>query len=302
MSHLRLHLFSNRQVHHAALFLALSEYIILPGKFLVSFFLWMFCITSLHAKTAIAGVAWQIQGTWQVAGEGTPIRVGDAIQPASLLQPDDKSGDHSITVLLPDGQRVLYECFTALDCARGFRVPSLHGQPDAFALEMLAQIRTVLAAKNHGVSNGYHAEPTPQTSRDEAVAVLYAANRVQVAGLLTQLPKGRYTYDLRPLNSAYPPQFHLIVEKTAPSIDLALPAPGLYDVTITDALDTPRIDLFLAAIRPPQSADFESFRRAKEVMAQWNEDYTGWPIHDFLRAYLESLTQSAKLLPAGEIR
>jgi hypothetical protein len=274
----------------------------LPGKFLASSFFWMFCVTSLHAKTAGAGVAWQVQGLWQVAGEGAPIRVGDAIQPASLLQPDDKSGDHSITVLLPDGQRVLYECFTAVDCARGFRVPSLHGQPDAFALEMLARIRAVLSAKNHSVSNGYHAEPTPQTSRDEAVAVLYAGNRVQVAGLLAQLPKGRYTYDLRPLNSPYPPQFHLILEKTAPSIDLALPAPGLYDVTITDALDTPRIDLFLAAIRPPQSADFESFRRAKEVMAQWNEDYTGWPIHDFLRAYLESLTQSAKLLPAGEIR
>jgi hypothetical protein len=274
----------------------------LPGKFLACSFLSMLGLTSLHAKTAIAGVAWQVQGTWQVAGEGTSIRVGDAIEPASLLQPDDKAGNHSITVLLPDGQRVLYECFTAVDCARGFRVPSLLGQSDAFALDMLARIRAVLSAKNHSVSSGYHAGSTPQTSRDEAVAVLYAGNRVQVAGLLAQLPKGRYTYDLRPLNSAYPPQFHLLLEKTAPSIELALPAPGLYDVTITDALDTPRIDLFVAAIGPAQSAEFESFRRAKEVMAQWNADYTGWPIHDFLRAYLESLTQGAKLLPAGEIR
>jgi hypothetical protein len=105
-------------------------------------------------------------------------------------------------------------------------------------------------------------------SRDEAVTVLNATSHIRIAGLLTELPKGRYTYDLRPLNPAYPPQFHLILEKTAPTIDLALPAPGLYDITITDTLDTPRIDLFLAAIGPAQSPEFESFHHAKEVMAQ----------------------------------
>jgi hypothetical protein len=274
----------------------------LPGKFLACFFLWMLCLTSLHAKTATAGIAWQVQGTWQAADEGAPIRAGDAIQAASLLQPDDKVGDHSIVVLLPDGQRVLYECFTRVDCARGFRVPPLAAQPDVFALDMLARIRAALSAKNHSVSNGYHAGPAAQMSRDEAVAVLNAANHVQIAGLLTQLPNGRYTYDLRPLNPAYPPQFHLVLEKTAPTIDLALPASGLYDIIISDALDTPRIDLFLAAIGPMQSPEFESFRHAKEVMAQWNEDYAGWPIHDFLRAYLESFALSAKPLPVDEVR
>jgi hypothetical protein len=273
-----------------------------PGKFLACFFLWMLGLTSLHAKTATAGVAWQVQGTWQAAGEGAPIRAGDAIQPASLLQPDDEVGGHSIVVLLPDGQRVLYECFTRVDCARGFRVPPLAAQPDVFALEMLARIRAALSAKNHSVSNGYHAGPAAQMSRDEAVAVLNSANHVQIAGLLTQLPNGRYTYDLRPLNPAYPPQFHLILEKTAPTIDLALPASGLYDIIISDALDTPRIDFFVDAIGPAQSPEFESFRHAKEVMAQWNEDYAGWPIHDFLRAYLESFTQSAKPLPVDEVR
>jgi hypothetical protein len=268
----------------------------LPGKFLVSFFLSMLSLTSLHAKTATAGVAWQVQGTWQVANEGTPIRAGDAIQPTSLLQPDDKVGAHSIVVLLPDGQRFLYECFTRVDCARGFRVPPLAAQPNAFALEMLARIRAVLSARNHSASNGYHAGPAAHISRDEAVGVLNGGSHVRIAGLLTELPKGRYTYDLRPLNPAYPPQFHLILEKTAPTIDLALPAPGLYDITITDALDTPRINLFIAAIRPEQSPEFKPFRHAGEVMEEWNENYAGWPIHDFLRAYLESLAQSAKSL------
>ena len=278
------------------LFRSFRSTFFLPGKFLACFFLWMLCLTSLHAKTATAGVAWQVQGTWQAAGEGAPIRTGDAIQPGSLLQPDDKVGGHSVVVLLPDGQRLLYECFTRVDCARGFRVPPLAAQPNAFALEMLARIRAVLSAKNHNVSNKYHPGSAAQISRDEAVAVLNGGNHVRIAGLLTELPKGRYTYDLRPLNPAYPPQFHLILEKTAPTIDLALPAPGLYDITITDALDTPRINLFIAAIRPAQSPEFKTFRRAGEVMEEWNENYAGWPIHDFLRAYLESLAQSAKSL------
>jgi hypothetical protein len=284
------------------LFRSFWSTVFLPGKFLACFFLWMLCLTSLHAKTATAGVAWQVQGTWQAAGEGAPIRTGDAIQPGSLLQPDDKVGGHSVVVLLPDGQRLLYECFTRVDCARGFRVPPLAAQPNAFALEMLARIRAVLSAKNHSVSNGYHGGPAAQMSRDEAVAVLNATSHVRIAGLLTELPKGRYTYDLRPLNPAYPPQFHLILEKTAPTIDLALPAPGLYDITITDALDTPRINLFIAAIGPAQSPEFKSFRHAGEVMEEWNEDYAGWPIHDFLRAYLQSLAQSAKPLPVQEVR
>ena len=113
----------------------------LSGEFLACFLIWMLSVTSLHAKTTTAGVAWQVRGTWQAAGEGAPIRVGDAIQPASLLQPDDKVGDHSIVVLLPDGQRLLFECFTKVDCARGFRVPPLAAQPNAFALEMLSRIR-----------------------------------------------------------------------------------------------------------------------------------------------------------------
>jgi hypothetical protein len=283
-------MFSFRQFSYAAS---------LFRKVLVWLFLFAVGVSSLHAETANAGIAWRVQGTWQVGGKGAPIRAGDAIQPASLLQPD-AAGDHSVTILLPDGQRVLYECFTVADCARGFRVPSLISKPDAFAVQMLARIRTVLSRRDQGVSNGHTAEATTQPSRDEAVAVLEAANRVHVAGLLAQLPTGRYAYELHPLNHAYPPQFRLGLEKTAPSVELSLPASGLYEVTITDALDTPRIDLFLAAIKPAQSADFASFQHAKAVMAKWNGDYAGWPIHDFLRAYLEFLMQSATPLRSAQ--
>lgn len=258
--------------------------------------------SSSQTDEASAGLAWQVRGTWQVEGTRRPIRLGDAIQPASLLQPGETAGDYSITILLPDGQHLLYECFTVADCARGFRVPSLIHKPDAFAVDMLARIRTVLARRPYDLSNGDRKNDGSQPARDAAVAVLDANNRVQVNGRLGALPKGRYTYDLRPLNHAYPPQFHLTLEKTTPSIDLALPAPGLYDITISDAASTPRIDLFLAAIKPEQSPDFQAFHDANATMRTWNKDYAGWPIDDFLPAYLESLAQSEKTFPVAEAR
>ena len=135
---------------------------------------------------------------------------------------------------------------------------------------------------------------SPQPARQQAVAVLDAANRVRVAGLISELPDGRYTCDLHPQNHALPPQRGIAIAKTGPSIKFKLPAPGLYDIVITDTLNSPRIDLFLAAIRPSESAYFQSFRQAREMMETWNDDYAGWPIDDFLRAYLESFAENPK--------
>jgi hypothetical protein len=263
-------------------------------RFLVCTLLFFQATTMLQANKTSAGLAWHVQGKWQIGGKSAPIQAGDAIEPASLLQPDETAGDHSITILLPDGQRILYECFTAADCARGFRVPSLIRRPDPFALDMLARIGAVLSSEHEAAPNEHRAAPSPQTTRQEAVTILDASHRVRVGGLIADLPNGRYTYDLRPRNRDYPPQFRLTVQKTTQSIEFALPASGLYDIAITDVLNAPRVNLFLAAIRPSQPTYFQSFRHARAMMERWNDDYAGWPIDEFLRAYLKSLVESAK--------
>ena len=136
--------------------------------------------------------------------------------------------------------------------------------------------------------------------RDEVVAELGSGNRVQIAGLAARLPNGRYTYDLRPLDHTNPPQFNLVLQKTAPSITLALPSSGLYVLTIADDLNTPRIDLFIAAVKPAQAASVEkSFGDAKALMKKWIGNYSGWPIHEFQWAYLESLMMDPKPLSTG---
>ena len=256
--------------------------------------------TSIQAQTAEnthPGIAWQVRGTWQVEGKGEPIRTGEAIQPGSLLQPAEGTANDSITVLLPDGQPILYECFTTEDCARGFRVPALYRKPEPFAVDMLARIREVLVRGQVDLSTGRQRKP--RLPRDEAMAVLSPDNRVDVAGLAAKLSNGSYSYDLRPLDRAYPRQFHLALKKTAPSISVALPSAGIYFVTITDALNTQRIDLFIAAVRPAQAAsEMKSFHDAQALIKQWNEDYQSWPVHDFQRAYLASIVLGVDAQPA----
>jgi len=252
-----------------------------------------------NAGEAPSGIAWDVRGPWQVDGKGAPILSGDIVLPGSLLQPGEGTADQSITVLLPDGQRILYECFTVEDCARGFRVPSLYRRPEPIAIDVLGRIHAVLVRDRADLSTGPGGQKVHRLPRDETMAVFGPDKRVDVAGLAAKLSNGRYTYDLRALNRAYPRQFHLVIEKTGPSISVGLPSSGLYAVTITDALNTPRIDLFIAAVEPAQAANLEKrYHDAKALMKEWNDDYENWPIHDFQRAYLESLMLGVNAMPA----
>jgi Chitobiase/beta-hexosaminidase C-terminal domain len=246
-------------------------------------------IQAQRATEAPLGIAWQVQGSWQVDGRNAPILSGDVVMPGSLLQPADVGASHSIVVLLPDGQRILYECFTSQDCARGFRVPSLYRKPEPFAVEMMARIQAELFKESHD-SSGPGSEGKPRLPRDEAVAELGTGNRVQVAGLAAHLDNGRYTYDLRRLDRASAPEFHLAFEKQGSSITLPIPSAGIYDLTIFDSLNTPRIDLFIVAVGPGQMASItKSFSEVKALMEDWNSDKEGWPVHELQRAYLQSL-------------
>jgi Fn3 associated len=245
-------------------------------------------VRAQRPNEAPLGLAWQVRGGWQIEGKGAPVLTGDAIPPGSLLQPTGEPANHSILIFLPDGQRILYECFLAQDCARGFRVPSLYRKPAPFALDMLARIRTVLSRRSPDRESGQ--SQGPRLPREETFAALGPGNRVDIAGLAAKLPNGRYTYDLRPLDPASPRQSHVQLEKNGPTITVPLPSPGLYDLTISDQLNTQRIDIFIAAIKPEQSAKvMKSYQDATALIRDWNSNYQGWPIHDFQRAYLEAL-------------
>ena len=198
------------------------------------------------------GVAWQVRGSWQIEGKSTPVITGDAVPPGSLLQPMGEPANHSILIFLPDGQRILYECFLAQDCGRAFRVPLFFASP----IPLQWTCWRAFARCCPGVAGTQESRQSQASRlpREETLAALGAGNSVEIGGLAGKLSNGRYTYDLQPLDPGTPRQSQVILEKNAPTITLPLPSPGLYDITVSDQLNTQRIDVFIAAVKSEESA------------------------------------------------
>ena len=247
------------------------------------------------------GTAWRVRGVWHTEfNQSEAIRAGDAIVPGSLLHPEPSASEHSITILLPDGQSILYECFTTKDCERGFRVPELELTPTPFAMELISRIRGVLlrqGSEEPDRNGTTHA----QAGQDETAAVIGPGNRIEVSGLAASLSDGKYVYDLNPFHSAYLPQSNIAVQKSGRSIWLQVPGPGIYNVRILDSLNNPRIDYLVAAVVPDDRGNvMEKFHKAQAQFKEWKKDFLGWPTHEFLRAYLKGLM--FKTPPAAQVQ
>jgi len=254
-------------------------------------------------------VAWRVIGQWQSNRDGKLISNGDALLPGSLLRPGGSGHDHSITVLLPDGQRILYECFASRDCARGFRVPLLYRKPLPLAVDLITRVNAVERRKS-AQSKHEQEQSDSSASRDEAMALIGSDHKVVLAGLPAALSNGTYSYVVRSLSHLLVTQSRREFEKQGKFVTLTLPSAGLFDVLITDHLNTPRIDLLLAAVRQPVRArTIESFHSVEALLKDWNEDYQGWPVHEFKRDYLRSIVlhiapslsahRSVAKIPAG---
>jgi len=234
------------------------------------------------------GVAWRVIGGWRIAGHSTLVAAGDAVRPGSLLEAVQGGHEHSITLLLPDGQRIFYECFASRDCERGFRVPSLYKKPAPMAVDLLSRVNAVSRHLDDPHTPRKQEDSGP--SRDEAVALIGSDNKVEVAGLAGGLSDGNYTYKIEPFDHSNKAQTSGHVEKHGKVIDLQVPAEGLFTVLIYDRLNTPRVELLLAALHQPRSsAVSKGFQDVAALLKDWNENYQGWPAHEFRRYYLMSV-------------
>jgi hypothetical protein len=242
-----------------------------------------------HREQVPFGIAWRVIGPWHVGGDKRSISTGDALVPGSLLEPAERAHDHSITILLPDGQRILYECFTSQDCVRGFRVPPLYRKPSLIAVDLLGRVNAIWQRKDSDLEDPQSQEES-RVPRDEAVALIGLDRKIEVAGLAAALSNGTYSYVVRSVSHSSRKQQARDFEKRGHSVTLTLPSEGLFDMLISDHLNTPRIELLVAAVRQPRAAGvIKSFQDVKTLLKNWNEDYQGWPIHEFQRYYLRSL-------------
>jgi hypothetical protein len=245
------------------------------------------------ADSGATGMIWEKHGDWHLNGSPNGLRLGEAIPPGGLVTADVEGSAHSIVILLPDGQRMLCECFEARTCSQGFRVPAITPQPPPAVWEMFVAARNVLLLRPASAETAF---PTPAGREEmainsEMVAAVSPQGEISIAPALRVLPSGQY--GLRVASDGQ------TTAATAPSVQpldwsaaqklaqVQVGGPGLYRIRVSDEASVPRFEIEVLATSPASlAAETAGLKMARETILKWTHE--GWPLHGFLRVYLES--------------
>ncbi|WP_162601371.1 chitobiase/beta-hexosaminidase C-terminal domain-containing protein [Occallatibacter savannae] len=164
----------------------------------------------------------------------------------------------------------------------------MYRKPSSAGVDLLARVSAVSNLESAPDPSGTRSGDS--TPSDEAVGEIDPAGDVEVGGLAGALSDGSYSYVFRNLSNPTEQQKRGEIQKRGRTLSLPIPAEGLFKVSIYDRLSTPRIELLIAAIRPPRGAKIaKAFENVDALLKDWNEDYQGWPRHELRRAYLRSV-------------
>jgi hypothetical protein len=249
-----------------------------------------------YADEAPSGMVWERHGEWHLNGSSAVLRLGESIPPGGLLTAGAESPSHSMTVLLPDGQRMLCECYEAQSCSQGFRVPAITPRPSPAVWEMFVAVRNVLLLRPASAEAPFAAETgrAAKAGNVEMVAAMSPQGEVSIAPALRVLPSGQYSLSVandgsRTTASSRPARQPLSWTAGQNAAAVRLPGPGLYRIRVTDQTFVPRMEIeVLATTAASLPAKAAGLKQARETIMGWNETRGGWSMHDFLRVYLQA--------------
>jgi hypothetical protein len=248
---------------------------------------------AVAAPSEASGMVWEKHGDWHLNGSTSALRLGEAIPPGGLLTAGAEGPSHSIVILLPDGRRMLCECYEAKLCSQGFRVPAITPQPEPAVWEMFVAVRNVLLLR---LATAETAFPTlagreSMAVNSEMVAAVIPQGEISIAPALRALPSGQYTLRVSQDGQSTVP--------TAPAVQtldwsaaqkvaqVRVGGPGLYRIRLSDQAYVQRFDIEVLATSPASLvAETAGLKIVRETTLKWTHE--GWPLHDFLRVYLES--------------
>ena len=243
-----------------------------------------------------SGMVWERHGDWHLNGSSATLRLGEAIPAGGLLTAGAGSGAHSIVILLPDGQRMLCECYDAQRCSQGFRVPPITPRPDPAVWSMFVAVRNVLLLRSATAEVAFPtaAGRAAMAANVELVAAVSPQGEISIAPALRVLPSGQYslavTRNGQPTAASIPAAIQRLNWTAGQTVaQVRVDAPGLYRIRVSDQTDVPRIEVEVLAIAPDSVAtEAARLKQMRETIMQWNHIHGGWDLHAFLRAYLES--------------
>ena len=241
-------------------------------------------------------MVWERHGEWHLNGSPAVLRLGEAIPPGGLLTAGAESPAHSMTVLLPDGQRMLCECYEAKSCSQGFRVPAITPRPSPAVWNMFVAVRNVLLLRPASDETPF-TTPTGRAAmagKVEMVAARSPQGEVSIAPALRVLPSGEYSLSLakdgsQPAASSRPATQPLAWTAGQKTALVRLPEPGLYRIRVLDQTYVPRLEITVLTTTAASLADEAAgLKQARETVMGWNQTRGGWSLHDFLRVYLQA--------------
>jgi hypothetical protein len=260
------------------------------------------CFSNARATPADAtlddpsGMVWERHGDWHLNWSAAVLRLGEAIPPGGLLTAGTVASAHSMTVLLPDGQRMLCECYEMKTCSQGFRVPAITPLPTPGAWDMFVAVRNVLLLRSPSSETALPVVTgrAALAGNFEMVAAVNPQGEVSIAGSLRVLPSGQYSLSVAQdgpqasgpaLASAQPLAWTAGQKTAAVKIDRE----GLYRIRIGDQTSVSRIYVEVLVTPPDRlAAETAALKHARETVLGWNETHGGWSLHDFLRVYLQA--------------
>jgi hypothetical protein len=243
-----------------------------------------------------SGMVWEKHGEWHLNGSAAELRLGEAIPSGGLLTAGAQSAPHSATILLPDGQRLLCECYDAKACSQGFRIPVITPLPSAAVWDMFVQVRNVLLLRPASAETAF---PTltgraAMAGNFEMVAPVDPAGEVSIAPALRVLPTGQYSLNVQKDGSqadasARPGTQPLMWKDGQKTAAVRVGKPGLYRIRVLDQTYVPRMEIEVLATSAASAAtEAAGLKAAREKILGWNRTHGGWSLDDFLRVYLQA--------------
>jgi hypothetical protein len=243
-----------------------------------------------------SGMVWERHGDWHLNGSSDTLRLGEAVPPGGLITAGTEGSTHSMIILLPDGQRLLCECFEAKTCAQGFRVPAITPPPKPQVWDMFVAVRNVLLLRPVAAQTAF---PIPvgraeMAGNFEMVAPVSPQGEISITPALRVLPLGQYSLSVmkegQQSAASIVPAVQPLDWNPAHSIaQVRIGGVGLYHVRVTDQSYIPRIEIEVLAASPASyPAEAAGLKQTRETILGWSHIQEGWPLHPFLRVYLEA--------------
>ncbi|MGB8538123.1 MAG: hypothetical protein WCD57_17000 [Acidobacteriaceae bacterium] len=239
------------------------------------------------------GMVWERHGDWHLNGSSAPLRLGEAIPPGGWITAGAGGSAHSLIILLPDGHRLLCECFEARTCAQGFRVPAINPPPKPLVWDMFVAVRNVLLLRPIAAETAF---PIPvgraaMAGNFEMVALVSPQGEISMTPALRVLPPGQYSLNV--MKNAQPagtPAAQTLDWQAGQRIaQVRVGEAGLYRIRVSDQAYIPRIEIEVLAVSPTAyPAEAAGLKQTRETILNWNQIHDGWPLHSLLRVYLES--------------